>query len=99
MSEAIGLPPSYTFRPTDVLPTAPPPALSPTLAAPPRARPVRQDSFVKQSKKRELSLQLLEQHEDGSLPVYGLGTSIQGSVEVEKADGVQAVRLRVRQVS
>jgi hypothetical protein len=95
MSEAIGLPPSYTFRPTDVLPTAPP---APTLAVPPRARPVRQDSFVKQSKKRELSLQLLEQHEDGSLPVYGLGTSIQGSVEVEKADGVQAVRLRVRRV-
>jgi hypothetical protein len=97
MSEAIGLPPSYTFRPTDVPPTAP--AAAPTLAVPPRAQPVRQDSFVKQSKKRELSLQLLEQHEDGSLPVYGLGTSIQGSVEVEKADGVQAVRLRVRRVS
>lgn len=82
-TETASLPPSY--RDAD---------LARALAPP---RPLRRNSFVKQSKKGELTLQLIGQDENGSLPAYGYGALVEGVVNVEKGDGVQTVQLRVRQ--
>jgi hypothetical protein len=88
MSKTASLPPSYSLR-------TPEAEIAPSLRPP---RPVRQGSFVKQSKKGDLTLQLVGQ-EEGTLPAYGYGALIEGTVNVEKAEGAQMVRLRVRRAS
>jgi hypothetical protein len=92
MSETASLPPGYSASPVDA-PFGSYPAF------PSRPEPSREASFVKQSKNRAISLQLLGQLEDGSLPIYGYGGLIEGSVKVEKADGVQSVEVKVRVIS
>ncbi|KAH7885431.1 hypothetical protein F5I97DRAFT_2033493 [Phlebopus sp. FC_14] len=51
--------------------------------------------FVKQTKNGGLSLRLLGQDDSASLPVYGLGGSVQGTVELNKTEGITSVEVQI----
>lgn len=54
--------------------------------------------FVKQSKGGVISLRLKDQERDATLPVYGCGGIIGGTVELSKTDNVIAVEVKVSTV-
>ncbi|CAL1712360.1 unnamed protein product [Somion occarium] len=51
--------------------------------------------FVKQSKGGGVSIRLTAQENNVSLPVYGCGSSIEGTVELPRTDGVAAVEVKI----
>ncbi|KAN0087511.1 hypothetical protein V8E55_006132 [Tylopilus felleus] len=68
------------------------------LALSPRFRPNRNRqlrSFVKQTKSGNLCLRLVDQDDRAALPVYGVGTSVQGTVEINKTEGITSVEVQV----
>lgn len=65
------------------------------LAFDPRLRPNRPPRlFVKQTKNGNLSLRLIDQDDRTPLPVYGLGASVQGTVEISKTEGITSVEVQ-----
>ncbi|KAI0769031.1 hypothetical protein BD413DRAFT_87163 [Trametes elegans] len=60
-------------------------------------RPLRRPvgNFVKQSKGGHVSLRLSAQDDNVSLPVYGVGAAVEGTVSLSKADGVTAVEVKI----
>ncbi|KAI6008999.1 hypothetical protein BKA83DRAFT_4426801 [Pisolithus microcarpus] len=54
------------------------------------------DEFIKQSKNGCATLRLSGQDGQASLPVYGLGTSIQGRVDVHRTEGVTSVEVEFK---
>lgn len=58
-----------------------------------RARPSGQ--YRKQSKGGGISLRLFDQDNNATLPVYGYGNPIEGTVEVARPEGVHAVGVKV----
>lgn len=58
-----------------------------------QARPT--GDFVKSSKSGGISLRLLFQDRNAEFPVYGCGSSVEGTVCLSKPDGVTAVELKV----
>ncbi|KAI0365704.1 hypothetical protein BV20DRAFT_1038757 [Pilatotrama ljubarskyi] len=62
------------------------------LNRPPR-RPV--GDFVKQSRGGNVSLRLFSQEDNVSLPVYGYGAAVEGTVNLSKTDGVSAVEVKI----
>ena len=55
--------------------------------------------FVKQSKTGGISLRLSEQADNASLPVYGCGDSVEGTVELAKPESATSVDVRVSDAS
>lgn len=51
--------------------------------------------FVKQSRSGGVSLRLVEQDDNITLPVYGCGDSVEGSIIVAKPDGVTSVEVKI----
>ncbi|KAF8555747.1 hypothetical protein OG21DRAFT_1483672 [Imleria badia] len=86
-------PPSQLLSPTY---TAIPRTHEYRLALNPRLRPNQPlCSFVKQTKSGYLSLRLVDQDDQVALPVYGLGASVQGMVEINKTEGITSVEVQV----
>lgn len=86
-------PPSQLLSPTY---TAIPRTHEYRLALNPRLRPNRPlRSFVKRTKSGHLSLRLVDQDDRVALPVYGLGASVQGVVEINKTEGITSVEAQV----
>lgn len=86
-------PPSQLLSPTY---TAVPRTHESRLAFSPRLRPNRiPRSFVKQTKGGNVSLRLVDQDVRAEIPVYGLGGSVQGMVEISKTDGITSVEVKV----
>jgi hypothetical protein len=54
-------------------------------------------SFVKESKHGCVTLRLCGQEDNIELPVYGLGSHVEGSVELSKTDAVESVEVKVSQ--
>ncbi|KAF9220888.1 hypothetical protein BS17DRAFT_713182 [Gyrodon lividus] len=92
------------------LPGYPPPTShlhSPTYTAVPRPhehqlalnarlRPNRPPcEFVKQTKNGGVSLRLVGQDDQTTLPVYGLGAPVQGTVDINKAEGITSVEVLI----
>ncbi|KAF9806952.1 hypothetical protein IEO21_08442 [Rhodonia placenta] len=86
------------YRPPSVNPT-------PTYSAEPQAYEQRlalnrlrqrpSTDFVKQSRSGGVSLRLVEQDDNITLPVYGCGDSVEGSIVVAKPDGVTSVEVKI----
>ena len=55
--------------------------------------------FVKQSKTGGISLRLSEQADNASLPVYGCGDSVEGTIELAKPESATSVDVRVSDAS
>ena len=90
--------PEYTAPPSQLLSpmyTAIPRAHEYRLALNPRLRANRSRSFVKQTKSGNVSLRLVDQDDRVALPVYGLGASVQGIVEINKIEGITSVEVQV----
>jgi hypothetical protein len=86
-------PPTHLHSPTY---TAVPRAHEHRLALNARLRPNRPlREFVKQTKNGGVSLRLVGQDDQATLPVYGLGASVQGTVEINKTDGITSVEVLV----
>lgn len=60
-----------------------------------RLRPRPAGEYVKQSRGGGISLRLVAQDSNASLPVYGCGSSVVGTVEIPRSDGVTAVEVKV----
>lgn len=60
-------------------------------------RRLRQPSgeFVKQSRSGDVSLRLIDQQNDLTLPVYGAGGTVGGTVDLSKCDGITSVQVKV----
>ena len=87
-------PPSQLLSPTY---TAIPRPHEYRLALNPRLRPNRSPrSFVKQTKGGNVILRLVDQDDRVALPVYGLGASVQGMVDINKTEGIASVEVQVR---
>lgn len=85
-------PPSQFLSPTY---TAVPRTHEYRLALNPRLRPNRPlYSFVKQTKSGNVGLRLVDQDDQLPLPVYGLGASVQGMVEINKTEGITSVEVQ-----
>ena len=54
-----------------------------------------QSSFVKISRSGGLILRLSGQRDDATLPEYGRGAFVEGTVELRNVDSVQAVEVKV----
>lgn len=91
--------PEYDALPSQLLSpsyTAIPQAHESRLALNPRLRPNRPPrSFVKQTKSGNVSLRLVDQDVRVVLPVYGLGASVEGTVEISKTEGITSVEVQV----
>ncbi|KIJ17626.1 hypothetical protein PAXINDRAFT_167632 [Paxillus involutus ATCC 200175] len=86
-------PPTHLHSPTY---TAVPRAHEHRLALNARLRPNRPlREFVKQTKNGGVSLRLVGQDDQATLPVYGLGASVQGTVEINKTDGITSVEVLI----
>ena len=59
-----------------------------------RFRPRFAGAFVKESRARDIFLRLNAQV-DGSLPVYGSGAFVEGTVELTKTEEVNSVEVKV----
>jgi hypothetical protein len=59
-------------------------------------RPRASGEFVKQSRNVDVSLRLVDQESDASLPVYGAGGSVEGTVNLSRCDGIASVEVKVR---
>lgn len=51
--------------------------------------------FVKQAKNGGVSLRLSGQDDQVTLPVYGYGASVEGTLDVHKRDGITSVEIQV----
>ncbi|OBZ71501.1 hypothetical protein A0H81_08642 [Grifola frondosa] len=51
--------------------------------------------FVKQSRGGSVSLRLIEQEDNASLPMYGCGAAVEGTVDLAKTDGVTTVEVKI----
>ena len=60
-----------------------------------RLRPRPSGEYVKQSRGGGISLRLVAQDSNASLPMYGCGSSVVGTVEIPRTDGVTAVEVKV----
>jgi len=60
-----------------------------------RLRPRSLGAFVKQSRGGNAFLRLSAQEDDISLPVYGSGSLVEGTVELTKTEGVTSVEVKV----
>ncbi|KAF9029903.1 hypothetical protein BDZ89DRAFT_1065002 [Hymenopellis radicata] len=58
-------------------------------------RPRPSGQFVKESKSRGARLRLNAQEDNIDLPVYGSASSVEGSIEVTKPDGITSVEVKV----
>lgn len=91
--------PEYAALPSQLLSpsyTAIPRAHESRLALTPRLRPNRPPrSFVKQTKSGNVSLRFVNQDVRAEIPVYGLGASVQGMVEISKTEGITSVEVKV----
>lgn len=58
-------------------------------------RPRPSGEYTKSSKGGGLSLRLFGQESGAPLPVYGFGAPIDGTVEIMKTEGVNAVEIKV----
>ncbi|KAK7468922.1 hypothetical protein VKT23_003418 [Stygiomarasmius scandens] len=58
-----------------------------------RTRPT--GTWVKEAKNGGVRLKLSSQHGDAVLPVYGLGSSVEGVVEIAKSEGIASVEVKV----
>lgn len=83
---SLGRTPSYTAEPQ---------AFEQRLALN-RLRPRPSGEFTKQSKSGLIALRFLGQDENASLPVYGIGETVDGIVDINKTDGVHGVDIKVR---
>ena len=61
-----------------------------------RLQPRPSGEITKQSKSGGVSLRFVAQEQNVSLPVYGYGGVVEGSVDVAKPEGVHAVEVKVR---
>lgn len=61
-----------------------------------RLRPRPSGEFVKQSKSGDVSLRLVAQEDNVSLPVYGNGGCVEGTVNLNKTEGISSVEVKVR---
>lgn len=52
--------------------------------------------FIKESKGRVARLCLSAQEDNAALPVYGSSSSVEGTVEISKPEGIQSVEVKVR---
>jgi hypothetical protein len=98
MSETASLPgyahpPVFTHTPSY---SAQPRRYEERLAVAQRPLPRPAGFFVKQSKYGGLSLRLAGQQDDARTPVYGCGSTVEGTVSVHKADNISAVEIKVR---
>jgi hypothetical protein len=59
-------------------------------------RPRPSGNFVKVSKNGRVSLRLIAQEDNISLPVYGNAGVVEGTVEISKTDGISSVEVKVR---
>lgn len=95
--------PEYTAPPLQLLSptcTALPRIHEYRLVFNPRLRPNRSPrSFIKQMKSGNVSLRLVDQDDRVAFPVYGLGASVQGMVEIHKTEGITSVEVQVRRSS
>jgi hypothetical protein len=60
-----------------------------------RLRPQFSGAFVKQSRGGNAFLRLSAQEDSASVPVYGSGALVEGTVEVTKTEGVNSVEVKV----
>ncbi|KAF8798925.1 hypothetical protein BYT27DRAFT_6884225 [Phlegmacium glaucopus] len=60
-----------------------------------RLRPRSQGAFIKQSRGGKTFLRLSAQEDDISLPVYGSGSLVEGTVELTKTEGVTSVEVKI----
>lgn len=51
---------------------------------------------MKESKSGDARLRLSAQEDNATLPVYGSGGCVEGTVEMTKTDGVMSVEVKVR---
>lgn len=58
-----------------------------------------QGNFVKNSRTGGVVLRLENQHDDASLPEYGRGAFVEGTVELRNVEGIQSVEVKVRYCS
>lgn len=88
--------PSYIAPSLNRIPayTAEPQAFEQRIALGDRLHPRPAGSFVKQSKSGDMVLRLSAQNEN-TLPVYGSGGCLEGTVELTKTDGVRSVEIKV----
>ncbi|KAG2066328.1 hypothetical protein BDR04DRAFT_1106894 [Suillus decipiens] len=76
--------------------TAAPQAHEFRLAHNPRLNPNRPSrEFVKQTRNGGVSLRLAGQSDHVTLPVYGFGASVEGTLEVHKRDGITSVEVQI----
>lgn len=54
-------------------------------------------TFIKESKGRGVILRLNTQEDNVELPVYGLGSHVEGAVELARTDAVESVEVKVSQ--
>lgn len=59
-------------------------------------RPRPSGEFTKQSKGGGISLRLFAQEDGATLPTYGHGASIEGTIEVARPEGVNAVEVKIK---
>lgn len=60
-----------------------------------RSLPRPTGNFVKTSKHEDVKLRLAAQDDKLELPVYNIGASVEGAVELTKADSISSVELKV----
>ncbi|KAH7927817.1 hypothetical protein BV22DRAFT_1060350 [Leucogyrophana mollusca] len=61
-----------------------------------RLRPNRSPGeFIKQGKNGGVSLRLVGQDDHASLPVYGYGAAVKGTVEISKPEGITSVEVKI----
>ncbi|KAJ7852838.1 hypothetical protein B0H14DRAFT_2759511 [Mycena olivaceomarginata] len=84
--ESFGRTPSYSAEPG---------LYEQRLALNARSLPRPTGNFVKTSKHEDVKLRLAAQDEKLELPVYNIGASVEGAVELTKADSISSVELKV----
>jgi len=87
-------PPSFARSPASPVYTPEPQAYEQRLALN-RIRERPSTEFVKQSKTGGVSLRLSEQEDNASLPVYGCGDSVEGTIDLAKPESASGVEVRV----
>lgn len=79
--------PSYTVEPRDY---------ERRLALGHDARYRPSGHFIKESRSRAARLCLSAQEDNADLPVYGSSSSVEGTIEISKPEGIQSVEVKVR---
>lgn len=92
-----GYPSQHVHSPTY---TATPQAHEYRLAHTARLRPNRSPTeFIKQSKNGAVVLRLAGQDDQATVPVYGYGASVQGTLDIHKRDGITSVEVQVSKLA